>query len=119
MNKNIVFAGFAASIVAASLTSSLAASAATNSSTASIKATTSCGEIKVNLKGFSSVARNNTRAVATLDGTKVVDHKFSTSYSFTFYVDNRTAHTVNVKVMDRNGTAATKTFQLAPCTINY
>jgi hypothetical protein len=115
MNKNIVLAGFAASIVAASLTSSLAAGAATNSNAKSIKATTSCGEIKVNLSGFTNL-RSSNRAIASLDGTKVVDHKFASTYSFVFYADEAYAHTVKVSVADRAGQVTSKTFRMAPCT---
>lgn len=113
MNKNIVLAGFAATIVTASLTSSLVAGAATTT-VPSIKATTSCGSIKVDLSGFSAVPNSN-RAIASLDGTKVIDHKFSSTYSFVFYVDNASKHAVKVDVTDSSGHVTAKTFALGTC----
>jgi hypothetical protein len=115
MNKNIVLAGFATSIVAASLTSSLAASAATNSSAATIKATTSCGKIKVDLTGFSSF-RTNSTVTATLDGTKVIDHRFTSTYSFVFYADSASAHTIQVRATNRDGRPLTKSITTSICT---
>jgi hypothetical protein len=112
MNKNIALAGIATTIVAGVLAAPVAASAATVSP--KVVSTTSCGEVKVALKNFPVQAKSNS-VQATIDGTKVVDYRFGSTYSFVFYVGTRSAHTVTVNTTDRTGVKTTQVIKTVRC----